>query len=160
MNVTFINPFIKATGHVLHTIAATDAKAGKPYLKKDKVARGDVSAIIGLTGDVSGTISVSFTEACIFNIVANMFGDEVNELNDEISDAVGEITNMISGQARQELEGLGRNLQAAIPAVVMGKNHTITHITSHPIVAIPFDTDNGAFTIEVCFEENNKNGRV
>lgn len=157
MDVTYVNPFIKATGHVLHTIASTEAKAGKPYLKKDKVAQGDVSGVIGLTGDVSGTISVSFTENCIFNIVSNMFGDEVSELNDEISDAVGEITNMISGQARQELEVLGRNLQAAIPAVVLGKNHTITHITSHPIVAIPFDTEKGEFTIEVCFEEKNMN---
>lgn len=155
MDVTFINPFIKATGHVLQTIASTEAKAGKPFLKKDKVACGDVSGVIGLTGDVSGTISVSFTENCIFNIVSNMFAEEVNELNEEISDAVGEIANMISGQARQELEVLGRNLQAAIPAVVMGKNHTITHITSHPIIAIPFDTDHGDFTIEVCFEENN-----
>jgi len=157
MDVTNVNPFIKATGHVLQTIASTKAIAGKPFLKKDKVARGDVSGVIGLTGDVSGTISVSFTEKCIFNIVSNMFGEEVNNLNDEISDAVGEITNMISGQARQELEVMGRSLQAAIPTVVLGKNHTITHITSHPIIAIPFDTEKGDFTIEVCFEEDNTN---
>lgn len=76
----------------------------------------------------------------------------MKELNEEIKDAVGEITNMISGQARKELEELGRSLKAAIPTVVMGKNHSITHITSHPIIAIPFSTDNGDFTIEVCLE--------
>ncbi len=153
MDVKYVNPFIEAAVHVLNTVAFTKAEFSKPYLKKDKVARGDVSAIIGLTGDVKGTISVSFTEKSILTIVTNMFKEEVTELNDEVRDAAGEIANMISGQARQKLEGLGRNLKAAIPTVIIGKNHTITHITDEKIVAIPFNSNNGEFTIEVCFEE-------
>ncbi|MBW1796529.1 MAG: chemotaxis protein CheX [Deltaproteobacteria bacterium] len=93
------------------------------YVKKDQVASGDVSGVIGLTGEVNGTISVSFTEKSILAIVSNMLGEEMKELNEDIRDAVGEIANMISGQARQEL------------------------------IAIPFAVDNGEFTIEVCFEE-------
>ena len=153
MDVQYINPFISATVHVLKTMAHTDVTAGKPYLKKEKVAQGDVSGLIGLTGDVSGTISVSFSEKSILSIVSAMFGEEVRALNDEIGDAVGEIANMISGQARQALEAMGRPLQAAIPSVIMGKGHQITHITNHPVVAIPFRTDNGGFTIEVSFEK-------
>ena len=152
MDVDLINPFIDATVHVLETMASTKAEAGKPYLKKDQVARGDVSGVIGLIGETSGTISVSFSEDSILSIVSNMFGEEMKELNEEIQDAVGEITNMISGQARKKLDEKGRSLQAAIPTVIMGKNHSITHVTTRPIVAIPFSTDNGEFTIEVCFE--------
>jgi chemotaxis protein CheX len=62
---------------------------------------------------------------------------------------------MICGNARQKLEVIGRSLKAAIPTVVMGKNHSISHMTTYPIIAIPFETDRGAFTIEVCLEENN-----
>jgi chemotaxis protein CheX len=153
MDVKFINPFITATLHVLKTISATEIEAGKPFLKKDKYARGDVTGVIGLIGDVRGSISVTFTEKCILTIVSKMFGEDQKILNDEIKDAVGEISNMISGQARQALEGLGRNLKAAIPMVIMGKDHSICHITSHPIIAIPFNTPAGAFMIEVCFEE-------
>jgi chemotaxis protein CheX len=82
-----------------------------------------------------------------------MLGEEMKDMNEEINDAVGEITNMISGQARQKLADLGRALKAAIPTVITGKNHTIKHMTTYPIIAIPFNTDNGEFTIEVCFEE-------
>ncbi len=153
MDAKLINPFIEATLNVLGTMASTKAEAGKPYLKEDHLARGDVSAIIGLTGGAKGTISVSFTEKSILSIVSNMFGEDMKELNDEIKDAVGEITNMISGQARQKLDEQGKSFKAAIPTVIMGKNHTITHITKDPIIAIPFSTDNGEFTIEVCFEE-------
>ena len=153
MDANLINPFIEATLHVLETMASTRAEAGKPYLKKDRVARGDVSGVIGMTGETRGTISISFSEASILPIVSNMLGEEMKEMNEEIKDAVGEVTNMISGQARKRLDEQGRSLSAAIPTVIMGKDHSITHMTTYPIIAIPFSTDNGEFTIEVCFEE-------
>lgn len=153
MDVKYINPFISATMHVLKTLASTEVETGKPFLKKDNIARGDVTGIIGLTGEARGTICVSFTEQSILAIVSKMFGEEVKELNEEIRDAVGEISNMISGQARRTLEEMGKSLTAAIPTVIMGKKHTLSHITSYPIVAIPFSTPNGGFTIEVCLEE-------
>jgi len=153
MDANLINPFIDATLNVLGTMASTRAQAGKPYIKKDKVARGDVTGVIGLTGEAKGTISVSFSEKSILAIVSNMFGEEMKELNEEINDAVGELSNMISGQARKILEELGRTLHGAIPSVIMGKNHTLTHMTTSPVIAIPFSTDNGDFTIEVCIED-------
>jgi chemotaxis protein CheX len=153
MDVKLINPFIDATLNVLETMASVKAEAGKPYLKNDRMARGDLTGVIGLIGETSGTISVSFTEKSILAVVSNMFGEEMKEMNDDIKDAVGEIANMISGQARQKLEELGRSMKAAIPTVIVGKNHTISHMTRHPVVAIPFGTDNGNFTIEVCLEE-------
>jgi chemotaxis protein CheX len=153
MDVRYINPFIESTIHVLKTMSSTDVIVGKPYLKKDLVAQGDVSGVIGLIGDFKGSISVSFKEGCILPIVSNMFGETLTDLNDDVKDAVGELSNMISGQARSKLEHLGRHLKASIPIVIMGKNHTITHITQDKIIAIPFTTDKGEFTIEVSFEE-------
>jgi len=152
MNVKLINPFINATINVLETMAFMNVNAGKPYLKKDNVAVGDVTGVLGLTGAANGTISVTFEEKCILAVVSNMFGETMTELNSEIADAVGELTNMISGQARRELEEAGKVFRAAIPSVVTGRNHSITHYTDGPKIAIPFSTGNGDFTIEVCFE--------
>lgn len=152
MDAKVINPFIESALNVIGTVASIEATAGKPYLKNDELANGDVSGVIGLTGEASGTVSVSFKEQCILSIVSNMFGEKVTAIDSEIEDAVGEITNMISGQARQKLEVIGRSLQAAIPTVIVGPNHRISHITKSPIIAIPFSTGNGDFTIEVCFE--------
>jgi chemotaxis protein CheX len=152
MDVSLVNPFINATVKVLETMASTKTDPGKPFLKKDKIARGDVTGIIGITGEANGTISVTFDEGSILGIVSKMFGEELKEMNADIADAVGELTNMISGQARQQLEKNGREFQAAIPTVVTGKDHQINHITSGPIVAIPFTTDGGKFTIEICLD--------
>ncbi len=152
MDVNLINPFLNATLNVLETMAFVKAEAAKPYLKKDNVAQGDVSGIVGITGAIRGTVSITFDEFSILKIVSNMFGEEMKEINHEISDAVGELTNMISGQARQEIEKTGKILQGAIPTVITGKNHKLISMTKGPKIAIPFKTDTGSFTVEVCLE--------
>lgn len=153
MDANLINPFIHATMRVLETMAFVKCKAGKPYLKKDDIAKGDVTGVIGITGnEANGTIAVTFDSGSILKIVSNMFGEEMTILNHEVADAVGELTNMISGQARRELEEKGKVFEAAIPSVVTGENHTIIHYTDGPKIAIPFATEGGNFTIEVCME--------
>ena len=152
MDVTLINPFINATINVLETMAFVKVSAGKPYLKKNSIAVGDVTGVMGLTGVAQGTIAVTFEQNCILTVVSNMFGEKIDALNDDIADAVGELTNMISGQARRELDDAGKVFKAAIPSVITGKKHTIRHYGNGPKIAIPFQTDGGEFTIEVCFD--------
>jgi chemotaxis protein CheX len=152
MDAKIINPFINATRNVLQTMAFMESKPGKPYLKNDPVAEGDVTGLIGITGEANGTISVTFETGSILKVVSNMFGEEITEVGDEVIDAVGEITNMISGQARRELEEQGQVFKAAIPSVLAGVNHRITHITKGPVLAIPFLSLGGRFVIEVCID--------
>lgn len=155
MNATdaeMAKPFVQATKHVLSTMAMVDPVPGKPYVKKDNTAAGDVSAIVGLTGDKHGSISISFSKKCAVAIVKNMLGDDIQDIVQDAKDAVGEITNMISGQARAGLAQLGLTMQASTPTVVFGDNHTISHVSSGPVVAIPFTTPQGDFTLEFCFQ--------
>jgi len=153
MDVRFINPFLEATIDVLKTMAFVEPRPGKPYLKKDDLARGDVSGIIGFTGAANGSMALSFSEGCILKIVSNMLGEEIKEINGDIKDAVGEITNMVSGVARKKLESLGLSISAAIPTVVAGKGHSVSHIMGGPSIIIPFGTEQGPFVVDVCIGE-------
>ena len=152
MDVKIVNPFINATLNVLETMAFVKSEAEKPFLKKDNVAKGDVSGIVGFTGETNGAVFITFDESCIVKVVSNMFGEQLNEINDDIKDAVGELTNMISGQARKELEEIGKVFQGGIPSVVSGKNHELKPMTKGPKIAIPFKTEFGSFTIEVALD--------
>lgn len=151
MDVKFINPFLAAAVNVLKTMASVDPKPGKPFLKEEENALGDISAIIGITGAAQGSMALTFSESCITAIVTNLFGSPVTEIDNEVKDAVGELTNMICGDARRRLAEKGIGLQAGIPKIVFGKNHSITHIRGGPKLAIPFETSNGAFVVEVAF---------
>ncbi len=152
MDVRYINPFLEGTVSVLKTMAFVDPRPGKPYLKKNSLAQGDISGIIGLTGEAKGSLALSFSERCIIKIVSNMLGEEISSLNGDIKDAVGEITNMVSGVARQRLEEMNLKISAAIPTVVSGKNHSITHVLGGPSIIIPFETDHGPFVVDVCMK--------
>ena len=153
MDVRFINPFLEATIDVLKTMAFVEPRPGKPYLKKDDLAKGDVSGIIGFTGAATGSMALSFSAECILKIVSNILGEEIKEINGDIKDAVGEITNMVSGSARKKLESLGLSISAAIPTVVAGKGHSVSHITGGPSIIIPFETEQGPFVVDVCIGE-------
>ncbi|MDI6686602.1 MAG: chemotaxis protein CheX [Desulfobacterales bacterium] len=150
MDVRFINAFLEGTIDVLKMMAFVEPKPGKPYLKKNSLATGDVSGIIGLTGSATGSMALSFSEESILKIASNMLGEEIKEVNGEITDAVGEITNMISGAARKKLEPLGLNVLAAIPTVVSGKEHSIKHVLGGPSIIIPFETKDGPFVVDFC----------
>jgi chemotaxis protein CheX len=95
---------------------------------------------------------MSFDKKCAVSIVKNMLGDEIDDIMQDVKDAVGELTNMISGQARAGLAERGLVFQGSTPSVIMGDGHTISHVAKNPIMAIPFMTEHGGFTIEFCFE--------
>ncbi len=152
MKAEWINPFLEATVSVLKTMASVDPVPGKPYIKQGTSATGDVSGVVGITGDTEGSICITFSRSSILFIISQMLGEQQVEINDEVKDAVGELTNMISGDSRRRLEEAGYHFQGAIPTVISGHGHEIKHITKGPILSIPFNTQAGPFTVEVCFK--------
>lgn len=151
-DIELAKPFVKAVVDILATMAMVEAKAGRPFVKKENTAEGDVTGLVGVTGDRRGSISISFEKACAVQIVKNMLGDAIEDILSDVKDAVGEITNMVSGQARVGLAAAGLTLQSGTPTVIMGDNHVIKHVTTGTVVGIPFSTGAGKFTIEFCFE--------
>ena len=150
MDVRFINPFLDGAKEVFKTMTFTDVKTEKAYLKKDDIAHGEISGIIGMTGDIVGSLAVSFESRCICGLVNNMLGEQYRELTRDVLDAAGELTNMISGVARTKMEKDGLSVFAAIPSVIIGKDHTITHILKAPSIVIPFLTTHGRFVVDIC----------
>ena len=152
MKAEYINPFLSGTINVLKTMASVTPVPGKPYVKKNKLSIGDISGIIGLTGAKQGSVVVSFTKECALKVVSAMLMEEFTDLNDEVRDAVGEITNMISGDARKHLAELGLKFEAGIPTVISGKNHEISHSSNGPCIVIPFKCDGLEFFVEASFD--------
>ena len=153
MNVEFINPFLTSLMNVLETMAMTKLQPGKPSLKREEVSRGDVSGIIGMVGpQTKGSLSVTFDEELALSIMEKMLGERPEKLNDEVADMVGEITNMVTGGAKNMLGDKGFDFNMATPTVVSGKNHTINHQCEGATLIIPFTSDCGGAFIEVSFD--------
>ena len=145
--------FINATINVLSTMANLTPEVGKPFVKNNMTALGDVTAIVGVVGaNKKGSIAVTFTKASAIAVVKAMLGEDLQDIIHDTKDAVGEVTNMVSGQARGRLAEMGVVLQGSTPSIIFGDNHCVTHVTKSPVVAIPFNTPAGPFTVEFCFE--------
>lgn len=154
MNVEFVNPFLTSLVNVLSTMANLELTPGKPKVKKDEVARGDVSGLIGMVGpQTKGSFSITFEEGLALEIMSRMLGERPSSVNEEVTDMVGEITNMVTGGAKRILGEKGYDFDMATPMVVSGANHTISHKADGPKIIMPFESPFGAASIEICFTQ-------
>lgn len=154
MKVEFINPFLSSMLNVISTMANMELVPEKPKLKKSKVAHGDVSGLIGMVSpEAKGSLSITFDASLALATMKSMVGEAPDEVNDEITDLVGEITNMVAGGAKRILSDKGFDFDMATPVVVSGKDHTIHHKSKGKIVIIPLRGEAGRAYIEFSFDD-------
>ncbi|MBI5017353.1 MAG: chemotaxis protein CheX [Deltaproteobacteria bacterium] len=151
LNVEYINCFITATLQTLEVMAAVRPTRGAPFVKADEVAKGDISGVIGLAGDATGSVAVTFPESLAIEIYSNMVGEAASSLDEGVKDAIGEVANMIAGGAKAGLSQNGFSFRIAIPTVVVGKNHSIEHKGGFPCLCVPFHMREETFWLEVSF---------
>jgi chemotaxis protein CheX len=152
-DVDIANHFINAAAAALFTMAGISVKPGKFFVKHDKKPLGVITAIIGVAGHRVGSIASSFTRESAEALARGMLGDDLGDLEQDMRDAVGEITNMISGQARVRIAEDGVVLQASTPTLVSGDNVEIEHQTNAPVIVIPFTMGASTFAVEFCLSE-------
>ncbi|MDO6487877.1 chemotaxis protein CheX [Colwellia sp. 6_MG-2023] len=154
MRVEFINPFLSSMLNVMSTMAHMELIPEKPTLKKDETSMGDVSGLIGMISpEAKGSLSITFDAPLALATMKGMVGEAPDEINDEITDLVGEITNMVTGGAKRLLSEKGFDFDMATPIVVSGKNHSIHHKSKGPIVVIALRGELGKAYIEFSFDE-------
>lgn len=153
MNVEFINPFLSSMLNVMSTMAQMELTPEKPKLKNKDTAEGDVSGLIGMiSNQTKGSLSITYEGSLAIATMKKMVGEGPDEVNDEIIDLVGEITNMVTGGAKRMLSEKGFEFDMATPVVVSGKNHAIHHKADGPVVIIGLKSPHGKAYIEFCFD--------
>ena len=158
--IDFSRPFIDACKNIFMTMVECNLTARKPEIKKDATSRGDVTAFIGLSGDLEkankktqykAMLVISFPYETYFKIASKMLSENYTTYHPDIHDLGGEIVNMIMGNAKRDLKSLGYSSNMAIPSIIEGKNHSITYPAGTTIVVIPFDSDMGPVYMELCY---------
>ena len=154
MDASLVNPFIEGALYILDTTALVKVKPEPIFFKKNALSLGDITGMLNMDGDVSGSIAVTFHTKSILGVVSAMFGEEMTEMNEEIDDAVGEISNMIAGHVTTKMGEMGKKVKVKLNRVISGKDHVIEHIDSvDPVLAIPFKTTKGKFLIEMSLND-------
>lgn len=154
MDVRFINPVLETLMNVLGTMARMEPKVGKPSLKKDQQAMGEVTGFMKMESpQTRGSMAITFTQPVICEIAKRMLGAELKEIDDIAKDLTGEMANMVVGGAKNILVDKGFDFEMSLPEVFSGKPHNIQHNCAAQTVVLPFTADSGNFYIEICFED-------
>jgi chemotaxis protein CheX len=149
--VKLIAPFMNAVRDVLQTMAHVQTRVDKPFLKTDASTSYQVCGIIGFSGQLTGSVMVSFSDAAAEKLVEAFAGAKLARNDPDFADAIGELTNMIAGSAKQHLGGLA---SISIPTVVIGNGYVVANMHTIPCLVIPCSTTFGSFAVEVCIMRN------
>lgn len=148
MDVRLVNPFVVAIQRVFESMVHTKTRIGKPMMRDNGTpSMHDVSGVIGFSGDAAGCVVLSFPMDVACKIATAFAGIEIDENHEDFTDAIGELTNMVAGNAKMQFEGL--HISISLPSVIIG-GHTIAHPRQSPRIVIPCETDLGSVAIEVC----------
>ena len=136
----YIQPFIKVCETVFHEFCQTDVKAGRVFFvaKDEYESNWDISGIIGLSGEASGAVAISMKESAAIQVTQKLTSEEHTSLDADVTDAIGEIINIIAGNVKKVFEEDFR-IKISLPSIIKGRAHSIVWPSEKTrIICIPF----------------------
>jgi len=124
INVDYINPFIEATIHTFQTMCQIAPTRESIFIKKgDNEESYGISGIIALAGEVSGAVVLNFPEQVAIRVVSKFAGEEQKSITASVVDGVGEILNIIAGDAKNRLVQKGYKFEVGLPKIITGRSY-------------------------------------
>jgi chemotaxis protein CheX len=149
MRVEFINPFIASLDNAFVTMFGLRVQRGPVSLKNGNSPYHEISGIIGLSGHAVGTVVLSVSKSLALRACSALLMTETTEINADVVDTVGELTNMVAGRAKAQLEQY--QLMVSLPSVVTGRDHEIRFPSNVTPLSVAFTSDWGPLSLEVGF---------
>ncbi len=128
----------------------------KPFIRNNGIKipnRQDISGIIGLGGNFSASVIVHFEKDSALLVTSKMLGIDYLDIDKDVIDAVGEMTNMIAGGIKTKLADKGLNIEQSLPIVVSGKDFNTNCIASDESWIFPFIIDKKRMCVEFSFKD-------
>ncbi|MCL2688797.1 MAG: chemotaxis protein CheX [Chitinispirillia bacterium] len=150
MDVSYANPFIVSTIETFKKMLNIEGKTGKLSLKSNSAYTYDVSGVIGLSGEAQGAICLSFPKEVALKAVSALLGMEIKEMGPDVSDGIGELVNIVAGNAKQYLTKY--SLSISLPKVIIGKDLQLAPTKGVPTLVVPFISSLGEFAIEISLK--------
>jgi chemotaxis protein CheX len=157
----YLHSFIKNTCAVLKTMASLEVVFREVYFTHDFRIFGDISGIIGLSGEAEGMLCITLYWPLAQTIIANMMNVDEDQINAElIHDGVAEIVNMISGSTKKDFVGKPYHFEISLPSVVVGSGHQIGHAENTPIAVLIFEVHCQYFALQVCLDSKKEKKKM
>ncbi|MGD0580561.1 MAG: chemotaxis protein CheX [Bryobacteraceae bacterium] len=140
----------EAAHNVFETMLGTKLQDREPTREAESPKHSEgVVALIGLAGDWAGTGAFRCSANMARKVSGLLLMQEFPAVDQEVLDAVGEITNMVLGNVKTAFEEILGPMGLSIPTVIYGRNFTTRSVGRNEWTVVPFELDGEVFEIQI-----------
>jgi chemotaxis protein CheX len=152
MRADVVQPFVLAAKDVLEHELGGDVGRGQVRVERGDFTAGEVTAVVGVTGSLSGAVLFRMSEATALAIVGQMMGQKFDELDALARSGVGELGNVITGRAGVLLERAGIRADIAPPMLIVGRGGLMSSLDI-PRLLVPLETRVGSIDLQIALRK-------
>lgn len=109
----------------------------------------DITSMIGLAGQLCGVLTMRCSPKSAAHMASRMLGIDPEKAGPEMWDAVGEICNMVAGNFKNKIAGLGDGCMLSVPTVITGADYNVHSMVDDSLkAAFLFENE----PVVVCLE--------
>lgn len=142
---------VNGTKDVFSTMLMVDLEEGDTAVNEKVDITSNITSMIGLGGGIKGLLAVHCPAAVAQDITSSFLGMDVDDLGDDVKDAIGEIANMVAGNLKISYSTIDINVELAIPTSIVGDSFYVSGIADSTRVVVSFTMGEGTFWIELMY---------
>ena len=143
--------------NVFSTMLGVELSAAESVVENGTPDSNDgVVSFIGLAGSWVGTGSVSCSPALACRVCSLMLMTDSTVMDEDVLDAVAELTNMIIGNVKNDLEAQLGTLGLSLPTVVFGRNFKTKSAGTTEWTVVRFHWEGETLVVKLCLSPSDK----
>ncbi|MAF53681.1 MAG: hypothetical protein CL694_11815 [Chloroflexi bacterium] len=157
MKQEFVNPFLSSAKLVWEKELGMSVELTSASAVDTRFLTEDVTASIGLSGELVGTVLYGFPTPTAREIMNVMVGEEVDAESELAQSALGELANMVAGNAATLLSNAGYTCDIT-PPIIISAAGTIISTLGRPQLKVDFTSAVGPMSIRIDLSESPNHG--
>jgi len=144
-----------ATEDVFTTMLNLTLTPGEVFVEKEEpVPSSGVVSLIGLAGSWVGSGSLACSAGFAVKIASALLMTPYEAIDEDVLDAVAEVTNMIIGNVKTALENRLGAMGLSTPTVIYGRNFQTRSSGNQEWTVVPFMLGEDRMCVQVCITPN------
>ncbi len=136
---------------VFSTMLMVDLQAEEVIENGDCEINSNLTSMIGLGGGIRGMLAIHCPADVARGITSGLLGMEIQELDEDVKDAVGEVANMVAGNLKVSYAKNGIDIELAIPTSIVGDSFAVSGMADANRVIAVMKAPEGPLWIELLF---------
>ncbi len=148
----FYQKIIEVTQEIFESMIMLDVTPEQPLAEHVSKFTCSVSAMVGFAGFKQGNLVIHAPKEVAIGLTRDFLGMDIDEVNEDVQDAMGELANMIAGSLKPIISNNGKNVELSLPSVVYGEEYSMTVVAKADWIIVPFTVSHGRFLVGLEFK--------